>query len=213
MIATEQEARDWIAALPDIEARTVSRLERYEAMLRRENDRQNLVSSRSLDNLWVRHFADSLQLRRDVPRETKDWLDLGTGAGFPGAVVALAYPDLKVVCIESRALRTNYLHAVVDELALENCQIVHNSLQDVESEQFGVISARAFAPLPKLLALSARFSTRDTLWRLPKGRSAAQELDELAGWEHMFHVEQSLTDQDAGIICGRLLGRKRGKRT
>jgi len=62
--------------------------------------------------------------------------------------------------------------------------------------------------LPKLLDLSARFSTIDTVWLLPKGRSAAQELSDLRGWQHSFHVEQSLTDPEAGVIVGTLAGKK-----
>ena len=213
MIANEHEARQWIAAQDTFAPGTRDSLEGFAAILRLENDRQNLVSARTLDEVWVRHFVDSLQLLRGVPRETPTWLDLGTGAGFPGLAIAIARPDIAVSCVESRGLRTEYLERVVDQLGLENCRIVHNRLQDVETGEYGVISARAFAPLPKLLDLSTRFSTQDTEWRLPKGRSAAQELNELRGWEHMFHVEQSLTDSDAGIICGRLIGRKKGRRS
>jgi 16S rRNA (guanine527-N7)-methyltransferase len=213
MIETEAQARDWISAQDDIHSRTPRMLERFEEVLRAESKEQNLVSARTLDEVWVRHFADSLQLLRGVPRETSSWLDLGTGAGFPGVAIAIARPDIAVSCVESRALRTDYLSRAVAGLGLQNCTIVHSRLQDVETAKFGVISARAFAPLPKLLDLSTRFSTQDTEWRLPKGRSAAQELNELRGWEHMFHVEQSLTDADAGIICGRLIGRNKGKRS
>lgn len=210
MIVTEPEARDWIGE-QEFDPRTPTRLERFARLLKTENRAQNLVSARSLDDLWVRHFVDSLQLLRGVPRETSNWLDLGTGAGFPGVAIAIGRPDIEVTCVESRSLRTDYLNRIVAELELPNCTIVHSRLQDVETAKFGVISARAFAPLAKLLKLSTRFSTRDTEWRLPKGRSAAQELSELNGWEHMFHVEQSLTDENAGIICGRVLGRKKGK--
>jgi 16S rRNA (guanine527-N7)-methyltransferase len=74
----------------------------------------------------------------------------------------------------------------------------------VESFPTAVITARAFAPLGKLLALSARFSTRDTAWLLPKGRSAAQELSEQPpAVRAMFHVEQSQTDREGGILVGR----------
>jgi 16S rRNA (guanine527-N7)-methyltransferase len=86
--------------------------------------------------------------------------------------------------------------------------IVGRRLEDVEPMAADVISARAFAPLDRLVALSARFSTSDTIWLLPKGRSASVELESLQGWTHMFHVEQSLTDDGAGVIVGRLLGRK-----
>ena len=70
-----------------------------------------------------------------------------------------------------------------------------------------VISARAFAPLDRLVALSARFSTDATQWLLPKGRSAREELQALTGWRHNFRVERSLTDAHSGIICGQLLGK------
>lgn len=211
MIETEEEAREWIVAAIEGNAEAMTRLERLAELLREESRRQNLVSSKTLDHVWVRHFADSIQLLRDVPRGTSDWLDLGTGAGFPGVAIAIARPDMQVMCVESRGLRAEYLSRTVDRLGLNNCTIVHSRLEALETAKYGVISARAFAPLPKLLDLSTRFSRRDTLWRLPKGRSAAQELSELEGWEHMFHVEQSLTDPDAGIICGRLVGRSKGK--
>ncbi|MBW8783474.1 MAG: class I SAM-dependent methyltransferase, partial [Novosphingobium sp.] len=82
-------------------------------------------------------------------------------------------------------------------------------LSRIPTEPVRVISARAFAPLDRLVALSARFSTSDTIWLLPKGRSAKQELEQLRGWRHMFHVEQSLTEPEAGVIVGKLLGRTR----
>lgn len=210
MIESEAQARSWIEKLPEIDSLTITRLEQFEVLLREANARQNLVSSKSLDHVWVRHYVDSLQLLDDVPRGTCAWLDLGTGAGFPGLAIALARPDIRVVCVESRALRAGYLRKVIDELALQNCQIVGARLQDVVDEKFDAISARAFAPLPKLLDLSARFSTLETMWRLPKGRSAAQELAELRGWEHLFHVEQSITNPEAGVICGHLVGRDKG---
>jgi 16S rRNA (guanine527-N7)-methyltransferase len=85
-----------------------------------------------------------------------------------------------------------------------NCVAVADRLEDVPAFETNVISARAFAPLDKLLRLSARFSTPDTVWLLPKGRSAAKELGEQkADVRAMFHVEQSLTDPQAGILVGR----------
>ena len=93
-------------------------------------------------------------------------------------------------------------------MGLANASVIGLPLEKVPSRVFCVISARAFAPLPKLLTLSARFSTATTTWLLPKGRSARQELLDLTGWEHMFHVEQSLSDADAGIIVGALAATK-----
>jgi 16S rRNA (guanine527-N7)-methyltransferase len=205
----ETEARDWFRSLPEWSDAVQARLDELTALLAAENEVQNLVSGSSLQALWVRHYADSAQLLAHVPRETgSPWLDLGTGAGFPGLVIAILRPECEVVMVESRARRIDWLQRVCDALGLENAKVAGIRVEALETRQFRAISARAFAPLPKLLDLSARFSTSDTVWLLPKGRSARQELSELKGWNHLFHVEQSLTDADSGVIVGTLAGRK-----
>ena len=209
----EAEARAWLERLPEWDALAAGRLEQLTALLAEENARQNLVSAASLGEVWRPHIADSAQLLAHVPRETSGpWLDLGTGAGFPGLVVAALRPECEVLMVESRARRIEWLEAARIALGLDRAQVIGARLEQVETRKVRTISARAFAPLPRLLELSARFSTADTVWLLPKGRSAPQELDELTGWAHTFHVEQSLTDADAGVIVGTLVARK-GKKS
>lgn len=209
MITTEDEARAWLLNLPECDAAAMARLELLVAMLREENERQNLVSAASLDEVWLRHIADSAQLLPQVPRGTTlPWMDLGTGAGFPGLVIAALRPECEVLMIESRKRRIDWLDRARIAMGLERARVVGQRVEMVESRPASVISARAFAPLERLLMLSARFSTADTVWLLPKGRSAQQELDDLRKWRHVFHVEQSLTDPQAGIIVGTLAGRK-----
>lgn len=212
MIADEAAARAWLRSLPECDEEALGRLECLVALLAEENGRQNLVSAASLEEIWRRHIADSAQLLTHVPRETSSpWLDLGTGAGFPGLVVAALRPECEVVMVESRAKRVDWLQRACDSLGLEQARVIGSRLELVQTFPVRVISARAFAPLYKLLALSARFSTSDTLWLLPKGRSARDELALLSGWKHLFHVEQSLTDAEAGVIVGRLAGKKGAK--
>lgn len=209
MIASEDQARAWLRTLPECDDAAFDRLERMVVALGDENERQNLVSAGSLSAVWQRHIADSAQLLCHVPRETcSPWLDLGTGAGFPGLVVAALRPEARVVMVESRPLRAEWLEKMRIILGLASAEVVPRRIELVESTPFRAISARAFAPSDRLLRLSARFSTVDTLWLLPKGRSAHQELQSLEGWQHMFHVEQSLTDSEAGIVVGTLHGRK-----
>jgi 16S rRNA (guanine527-N7)-methyltransferase len=209
MLDSEQAAKDWLRARPECDDQAFARLERLVTSLAEENERQNLVSAGSLDSVWQRHIADSAQLLRHVPRETSSpWLDLGSGAGFPGLVIAALRPEVSVIMVESRPLRAAWLEQMRIAMGLDSAEILSQRLELVESVPFRVISARAFAPLERLLRLSARFSTADTLWLLPKGRSAQQELQVLRGWDHMFHVEQSLTDGEAGIVVGTLKGRK-----
>ena len=209
MITSEEEARSWLRSLPDCDEEAWARLELLVAMLAEENSRQNLVSAASLDQVWLRHIVDSAQLLLHVPRGTTlPWMDLGTGAGFPGLVVAALRPECEVLMVESRVRRVEWLERARSRMGLSRARIVGQRLEMVETFTTGVISARAFAPLDRLLTLSSRFSTSDTVWLLPKGRSAQQELEDLRKWRHVFHVEQSLTDPQAGIIVGTLAGGK-----
>jgi 16S rRNA (guanine527-N7)-methyltransferase len=209
-VVTEGEAQTWLRDVLGADVAAMDRLARLAAMLIEENERQNLVARGTLPHVWQRHIADSAQLLH-VPRETMpegSWLDLGTGAGFPGLAIAALQPERRVVLVDSRRLRTDWLSRAAVELGLTNVEVVLARVEDLPHQKHAVISARAFAPLDKLVELSARFSTPDTLWLLPKGAKARHELETLPQtWRHMFHVEQSLTDPNAGLIAGRLLGR------
>ena len=202
MIASESAARAFTASLCDGVA--MERLEKLTALLVEENARQNLIARASVDSMWQRHIADSAQLLGYVSRETiAPWLDLGTGAGFPGLVIATMRPAWKVHLVESRKRRIEWLEAARDALGLVNCMVEGERLEQVPTFAAGVISARAFAPMPRLLELAERFSTKETIWLLPKGRSATQDLQSLGkNQRSLFHVEHSVTDSEAGIIIG-----------
>ncbi|MFA7595503.1 MAG: 16S rRNA (guanine(527)-N(7))-methyltransferase RsmG [Novosphingobium sp.] len=204
MIGDEESARQFVAKLCDQTA--MDRLNRLVEMLAAENERQNLIGRDSIPHMWRRHIADSAQLLTHVPRETTGiWLDLGTGAGFPGMVIATMRPQWPVKLVESRKRRIEWLNEVVKRLGLGSCEVAGMRLEQVESFPASVISARAFAPMQRLIDLSARFSTSDTLWLLPKGRSAEHDLETLPRrLRAMFHVEQSVTDGEAGIVIGHL---------
>ena len=168
MLASETEARAWLAAR---HADATARLDLLVAALAEENGRQNLVSRPSLESVWQRHIADSAQLLH-VSRETLPvgaWLDLGSGAGFPGLVVAALEPERPVTLVDSRRLRTEWLTRAAGLMGLSNVEVVLSRVEDLPDRQWQVISARAFAPLDRLLDVAARFSTPDTLWLLPKG--------------------------------------------
>lgn len=205
MITTEEEARAYVAGLTDDAG--MARLEQFAALVLEENSRQNLIAKATEPHIWQRHIADSAQLTQNVPRETFGanaggvWLDLGSGPGFPGLVIAALHPNMPVVLVEFRARRVEFLHRAIEALRLPKCRVEGQRLERVTPFAARAISARAFAPLPKLLELSAPFSTRATVYVLPKGRSAAQELEGLKpSIRAMFHVKHSLTDPEAGII-------------
>ncbi|MGB7408456.1 MAG: 16S rRNA (guanine(527)-N(7))-methyltransferase RsmG [Pontixanthobacter sp.] len=201
MIQNEKDAREYVASLCDGVA--MDRLDRLAANLATENQRQNLIAQSSLANIWQRHIADSAQLLRFVPRGTFPWLDLGSGAGFPGVVVAIIQSDGPIFLVETRARRVQWLQSQKESLRLSHCIVIGKRVENTDTFKASVVTARAFAPLPKLLKMSKRFTRQDTVYVLPKGRSANAELAALPDHQReMFHVEQSLTDGDAGIIVG-----------
>ncbi|HTU09335.1 MAG TPA: 16S rRNA (guanine(527)-N(7))-methyltransferase RsmG [Allosphingosinicella sp.] len=206
----EAEARAWVAGECDVPRETMARLDAFADSLRAENERQNLVSRGTLDQLWRRHIADSAQLLRFTPAGAS-WVDLGTGAGFPGLIVA-ALHDGPVTLVEERRLRVDFLRRAAEAMGVR-VEILHAKAERVPPRPFDVISARAFAPLEKLLSLGTAFSTQKSLWLLPKGRNAETELAALGpSWQGEFRLEPSVTDPEAQIIVAEGVQRRTDRR-
>jgi len=197
----------------DVSRETLEDLGSFARLLEEENARQNLVSQASLADLWDRHIWDSAQLVRLAP-PASSWIDLGTGAGFPGLIVA-RLTDAAVTLVEARKLRVEFLRRAALALGVEaRVEIVCGKAETLPERPYDVISARAFAPLDKLLAIGARSASAETVWLLPKGRNAKSELEAArASWQGEFRLEPSLTDADANIIVARGVSRReKGKR-
>lgn len=209
---TEEEARAWVERSFDVPRGTMGRLDAFAALIRAESQRQNLVSKASLDSLWLRHIADSAQLVRLAPSRAASWVDLGSGAGFPGLIVALLHAG-PVTMIEERRLRVDFLHRAAAVLGIE-AEILPVKVERAPARRFDVISARAFAPLPRLLDLGTALSTGKSRWVLPKGRNAESELAALdPSWQGRFELHASVTDADARIIVADGVHRAKGRRT
>ena len=192
-----------IERLAEVAGGTVSRetfekLEAYVGLLRDENKRQNLVSAATLDQAWDRHILDSAQLVRFAPRSAASWIDLGSGAGLPGLVVACLV-ETPVTLVEPRRLRSEFLHKACESLNL-SATVICAKAERVEGS-FDVITARAVASLTQLLKISAHLSTGKTTWALPKGRNAPAELAEARqSWQGDFQLEPSVTDAESLIV-------------
>lgn len=205
-----------IDRLTEVSGRPVSRetlevLERFAALIRDESQRQNLVSASTLDDLWDRHILDSAQLVRVEPAEGCSWLDIGSGAGLPGLVIA-ALVTGPVVLVEPRRLRAAFLERAVGELGLGSRVSVVAAKAKKATGRFAVITARAVAPLDRLLAISTHLSTRKSVWVLPKGQSAQSELVEAKrNWHCDATTVPSLTDPASRILLLRNV-RPRGGR-
>jgi 16S rRNA (guanine527-N7)-methyltransferase len=194
-----------IAELEAVAQRPVSRetfdkLQAFGAKVAEENKRQNLISASTLEHLWDRHILDSAQLVRFEPKPGASWVDIGSGAGLPGIVIACLVEG-PVTLIEPRRLRAAFLERIASELDLR--VIVHCAKAERITGTFGVISARAVASLSELLRISQHLSTRKTVWALPKGRNAHAELAAARrSWQGVFHVEPSVTDAQSFIVVG-----------
>ena len=177
---------------------TFYRLERYVDLLLAANQEQNLIGRSSIPEVWTRHILDSAQLIRFAPVEGR-WLDIGSGAGLPGLVIAIL-ADANMCLVEPRRLRAEFLQKCVEQLGLSKVEVVCGKVETLTGE-FDVATARAVASIDKLFLLAARLTHSGTVWILPKGRSAAKELAEAkASWQGRFHMEPSLTAGDAVIV-------------
>ena len=157
------------------------------------------MSGRTLPDFFERHIVDSAQLARFLAHDGPI-LDLGSGAGLPGLVLAIL-TQRHCVLVESRRLRHQFLVDTAARLGLDNVTVLGERLESVTTFTAAAITARAFAPLARLLPLAARFAAPDTVWILPKGRSAAEELASVeATWQGRFRMEPSVTDPDSRII-------------
>src|SRR5256885_13055437 len=188
------------AAGRPVSRETFERLSAYVELLKSEATRQNLVSKSSQEHIWERHILDSAQLLRFEPHAGATWLDVGSGAGLPGIVIA-CLAEGPIVLVEPRRLRCEFLRHTIEALALR-ARVECGKVERIV-DGFDVITGRAVAPLNRFIEMSHHLSTEKTVWVLPKGRKAQSELAEAErAWQGVFHVEPSVTDADSRIIVG-----------
>ena len=194
---TEDDAQNWIRDRFGSEA--LARTQRFVDLLRDENTAQNLVSAVSLDAIWARHIVDSAQLI-GLAQGLEGWLDIGTGAGFPGIVVAIMTGST-VVMVEPRRRRAEFLSRCVSALRLTEARVIQQRVEQVRDEQAMVISARAVASIDAILRKSTDLRTPTTQYLLPRGIMFANDLEDARrGWHGVFHVKHSVTDPTSGIV-------------
>ena len=201
---TEAEARAWFVERFG-EART-ARVGAFLDMVCVETEQQNLISPASVASIWSRHGLDSAQLMFHV-EQFGDWLDIGTGGGFPGMIVAIC-GDQPTTMVEPRRKRAAFLEEAASRLGLTNTRVVAAKVESVTGT-FATISARAVASVEKLLQAADHCATPETRWILPRGRIEAEELARLRrDRTRVFHVEHSLTDPQSTIL---LVDHKQGR--
>lgn len=188
----------------NVSRETEQKLELLERELRRWQPIKNLVGPATLDHIWDRHIVDSLQLL-DLAPEAKTWVDLGSGAGFPGLVIAIAGQEsgLKVHLVEANSRKCAFLRQI-SRLTGASATVHEARLEDVVPGFVGkadVVSARALASLPQLLAWTEPMLKTGTIGLFPKGRDAESELTEARKkWTFKADILPSRTDSEARIL-------------
>lgn len=179
---------------------TLDRLRAYAALLEKWQPRINLVGPKTLPDMWSRHFLDSAQLFPLLPAGTRVLVDFGSGAGFPGLVLAaMGVPE--VHCIESDQRKGAFLREVCRVAAIP--ATIHTArIESLAPFPADVVTARALAPVAQLLDLAAPFATGRTLYLFPKGQNVEAELTEAHKiWNMQVTRHDSLTDAGATILA------------
>lgn len=188
----------------DVSRETYRRLKTYEALLRKWNPAINLVSHRTLEEAWTRHFIDSAQIFDLAPKTARHWTDLGSGGGFPGMVIAILAaekaPKMRVTLVESDQRKATFLRNVARETGV-GAEVIAKRIEDVPPLGADVLSARALAPLTQLLTYAERHLCPDGIALFPKGAGHQAELDEaLETWRFDVHKTPSRTEPGAVIL-------------
>lgn len=205
--------RERALALSAVSRETLGRLDRFVERVLETQSHTNLIGPGSVPQLWTRHIADSLQLL-DLASDARIWLDLGSGAGFPGLVIACALagqPEAEVHLVESTGKKAAFLRGVADTLALP-VEVHHTRIEDFSPAfRAQVITARALAPLPKLFGYVAPLLTLKSGAKalLPKGQDVEVELTEAAKyWKIDGDLVASRTNPAGRIVVVRGLKRR-----
>ncbi len=192
------------AEIFDVSRETGDRLVSLAAAVARWSPAINLVASGTIANIWSRHIADSAQLWALAPPAAKTWIDLGSGGGFPGLVIAIMASDSSrptaVTLVESDRRKAAFLSSVARDLDLPVAVLAQRA-ETLALPPQDMVSARAFAPLERIIGHVVRLRRATGHALLPKGRAYHKELDAaLRLWDFEYKLHPSMTDPDAAII-------------
>ena len=188
-------------AASHVSRETLARLKLFVSLLGDWNARMNLVSAKSLEDVWKRHVWDSAQLFPLLRPGTQSFVDLGSGAGFPGLVLAiLSEPGTRVVLYEAIAKKCRFLEEVAHRTGVV-VEVRNGRIEEVKPEPFDVVTARACAPLDQLLSYAAPFQAKNTQCLFLKGQSVGAELtDAHKSWSMTVEQHPSRSDPSGVIL-------------
>lgn len=187
----------------NVSRETFDRLSIFTELVKKWNPRINLVSKRSLDNLWTRHIIDSIQVFRNAPVGGL-WVDLGSGGGFPGMICAILgaeeMPDTRFICVESDQRKSAFLRSAARECGV-NCQVISQRIEVLDPLNADILSARALTDLTGLLGFAERHLKSGGTALFPKGANWKKEMQEAAKqWSFSYDAVTSLTEPQAVLL-------------
>lgn len=172
----------------------IDRLLAYLALIHKWNQVYNLTAVREPAAMLTQHLVDSLSLIAPLRRHTQGRalrvMDVGSGGGLPGVVLAIAMPELSVVCVDAVAKKSSFIQQVAAELRLNNLRGEHARVEQLKAAPFDVITSRAFASLPDFTSLTQQHLRPGACWVAMKGHMPQDEIDALPPGVEVFHVEQ-----------------------
>ncbi|NOX39587.1 MAG: 16S rRNA (guanine(527)-N(7))-methyltransferase RsmG [Alphaproteobacteria bacterium] len=195
---------DAFRARYNVSRETIDRFFEYEALVKKWNPAINLISRSTINHIWPRHIIDSAQIWDQQPKSARFWLDIGTGGGFPGLVIAILAkelkPDMKIGLVESDTRKASFLLKTSVDLGLSP-KILINRAEHLTPHSADVVSARALAPLNKLLGLAERHLGDNGICLFSKGENAENELTHARKyWTFTLQKTPSRTDSGGVIL-------------
>ena len=172
---------EWIKELENLgispTSRQLEQLEKFYQLLIEWNEKINLTRITNKEDVYLKHYYDSLTLSKAIDlNQVKTLCDVGTGAGFPGIVLKIMYPNLQITLIDSLQKRVNYLNDVIQKLKLENIEAIHKRGEDYQGK-FDVVTSRAVANIEKLVGYTMHLVSKEGVFIAMKG-NIEEELTE-----------------------------------
>jgi 16S rRNA (guanine527-N7)-methyltransferase len=192
--------REEVAARFNVSRESLDRLEAHAELVRKWNRRINLIAPGTVEDIWGRHIADSLQLQHLIPATCTKIVDLGSGAGFPGLVLAIA-TGIETVLIESSTKKAAFLADVIRRTGAK-ARVMHGRIEELALHlRADVVTARALAPLPKLLELAYPLLAKGATGLFLKGQDVEAELTESTKyWKMQVQKHASVTDPRGTVL-------------
>ena len=171
----------------------LEQLEKYYQILVTENSKYNLTSITNKEDVYLKHFYDSITISKIINLDNQTLCDIGTGAGFPGMVLKIIFPNLKVTLVDATLKKCHFLEMVIKELGLKEIEVINNRAEEYAKttrEKYDIVTSRAVAPLKHLLEYSIPLVTIDGTYIAMKS-DISKEIEGISIYESKLNIKQT----------------------